>query len=192
MGFLRYLKQAKVPLNEFEFSWSKIADIQLQLEKLITKNYFLNQSAKEAFKSYVRAYDSHQLKSIFNVDTLDLAKVALSFGFTVPPVVDLSESNFILSLFFYISITSIWNHVNFLFLFTEMTHKIRSRPEKRVGGGGYGKLKAMNKTNDKNRKFKQIDRNKSMNKKFERWLRWLSSKWFLNAFRSSKSFKRTN
>lgn len=62
-----------------------------QLEKLISKNYFLNQSAKEAFKSYVRAYDSHQLKTIFNVDTLDLAKVALSFGFTVPPVVDLSE-----------------------------------------------------------------------------------------------------
>lgn len=62
-----------------------------QLEKLISKNYFLNQSAKEAFKSYVRAYDSHQLKTIFNVNTLDLAKVALSFGFTVPPVVDLSE-----------------------------------------------------------------------------------------------------
>lgn len=83
-----------MPLNEFEFSWNKIADIQLQLEKLISKNYFLNQSAKEAFKSYVRAYDSHQLKNIFNVDTLDLGKVALSFGFTVPPVVDLSEHHF--------------------------------------------------------------------------------------------------
>lgn len=31
LGFLRYLKQAKVPLNEFDFSWSKIADIQLQV-----------------------------------------------------------------------------------------------------------------------------------------------------------------
>lgn len=31
VGFLRFLKQAKVPLNEFEFSWSKIADIQLQV-----------------------------------------------------------------------------------------------------------------------------------------------------------------
>lgn len=60
------------------------------MEKLISKNYFLNQSAKEAFKAYVRAYDSHQLKAIFEVGTLDLKKVALSFGFTVPPVVDLS------------------------------------------------------------------------------------------------------
>jgi len=31
LGFLRYLKAAKVPLNEFEFSWQKIADIQLQV-----------------------------------------------------------------------------------------------------------------------------------------------------------------
>ena len=63
----RYLKQANVPLNEFEFSWSKVetcsqvqiymrkkliqvSNIQPQLEKLITKNYFLNISAKEAYK----------------------------------------------------------------------------------------------------------------------------------------------
>lgn len=91
LGFLRYLKQAKVPLNEFEFSWSKIADIQLQLEQLMMRNYFLNQSGKEAFKSYVRAYDSHQLKTIFDIKTLDLQTVAQSFGFNVPPVVDLSE-----------------------------------------------------------------------------------------------------
>ena len=91
LGFLRYLKQAKVPLNEFEFSWSKIADIGLQLEQLMQRNYFLNQSGKEAFKSYVRAYDSHQLKTIFDISTLDLQTVAKSFGFSVPPVVDLSK-----------------------------------------------------------------------------------------------------
>lgn len=61
----------------------------LQLEKLIGKNYFLNMSAKEAYKAYVRAYDSHHLKQIFDVQTLDLAKVAASFGFQVPPAVDL-------------------------------------------------------------------------------------------------------
>ncbi len=43
-----------------------------QLEKLISKNYFLNLSAKEAFKAYVRSYESHSLKNIFNVQTLDL------------------------------------------------------------------------------------------------------------------------
>jgi len=90
LGFLRYLKQAKVPLNEFEFSWSKIADIQPQLEKLITKNYFLHKSAQDAFKAYVRAYDSHSLKTIFDVQTLNLKAIATSFGFKVPPNVDLN------------------------------------------------------------------------------------------------------
>jgi ATP-dependent RNA helicase DDX18/HAS1 len=30
-GFLRYLKEAKVPLQEFEFSWNKVANIQPQV-----------------------------------------------------------------------------------------------------------------------------------------------------------------
>ncbi|XP_037730089.1 probable ATP-dependent RNA helicase pitchoune [Drosophila subpulchrella] len=138
LGFLRYLKAAKVPLNEFEFSWQKIADIQLQLEKLIAKNYFLNQSAKEAFKSYVRAYDSHQLKQIFNVNTLDLQAVSKSFGFLVPPVVDL-----------------------------KVGAAKRERPEKRVGGGGFGFYKKMNEGSaSKQRHFKQVNRDQA--KKFTR------------------------
>ncbi|XP_042683309.1 ATP-dependent RNA helicase DDX18 [Centrocercus urophasianus] len=93
LGFLRYLKQARVPLSEFEFSWSKISDIQSQLEKLIEKNYFLHKSAQEAYKAYIRAYDSHSLKQIYNVGNLDLNKVSLSFGFKVPPYVDLSVNS---------------------------------------------------------------------------------------------------
>lgn len=50
----------------------------------------MHTSAKEAFKAYVRAYDSHHLKQIFDIETLDLAAVSKSFGFTVPPTVDLS------------------------------------------------------------------------------------------------------
>ncbi|XP_072273949.1 ATP-dependent RNA helicase DDX18 [Pyxicephalus adspersus] len=93
LGFLRYLKQAKVPLSEFEFSWSKISDIQSQLEKLIEKNYYLHKSAQEAYKAYIRAYDSHSHKQIFDVHTLDLPKVCLSFGFQIPPYVDLNVNS---------------------------------------------------------------------------------------------------
>ena len=31
LGFLRYLKQSRVPLNEYEFSWGKITNIQPQV-----------------------------------------------------------------------------------------------------------------------------------------------------------------
>ncbi|OBZ82520.1 ATP-dependent RNA helicase HAS1 [Choanephora cucurbitarum] len=89
LGFLRYLKHAKVPLNEYQFPSSKIANVQGQLEKLIDKNYYLNQSAKDGYRSYIQAYSSFSLKKIFDVNNLDLAKVAKGFGFATPPKVNL-------------------------------------------------------------------------------------------------------
>ena len=90
LGFLRYLKQARVPLNEYNFPTTKIANVQTQMEKLIAKNYYLNRSARDGYRSYLQSYASHGLKHIFNINSLDLAKVARSFGFDVPPQVNLT------------------------------------------------------------------------------------------------------
>jgi len=110
VGFLSHLKEARVPLVEFEIPLKKIVDIQSQLEMLIGKNYYLNkvsqsilspatliqvvndvsQSAKDGYRAYLQAYGSHSLRSVFNVNELDLKKVAKSFGFPTPPRVDIS------------------------------------------------------------------------------------------------------
>ncbi|KAI0465173.1 ATP-dependent RNA helicase [Komagataella kurtzmanii] len=90
LGFLRYLKAAKVPLNEFEFPTNKIANVQSQLEKLIKSNYWLNQSARDGYTAYLQAYASHHLKTVYQIDKLDLNKVAQSFGFSVPPRVNIT------------------------------------------------------------------------------------------------------
>ena len=113
VAFLGHLKEARVPLVEFEIPPKKISDIQSQLEQLIGKNYYLNkvrfadifnspfkqqwfandillQSAKDGYRSYLQAYASHSLRSVFNVNQLDLKKVAKSFGFSVPPRVDIN------------------------------------------------------------------------------------------------------
>ena len=42
VGFLKHLKEARVPLVEFELPTKKILNIQSQLEKLISSNYYLN------------------------------------------------------------------------------------------------------------------------------------------------------
>lgn len=42
VGFLKHLKEARVPLVEFELPAKKILNIQSQLEKLIGQNYYLN------------------------------------------------------------------------------------------------------------------------------------------------------
>ncbi|KAI1821042.1 P-loop containing nucleoside triphosphate hydrolase protein [Xylaria intraflava] len=90
IGFLSHLKAARVPVVEYDFPAKKILNIQSQMEKLINSNYYLNQSAKEGYRAYLHAYASHSLRTVFDVHKLDLAKVAKSFGFPVPPRIDLT------------------------------------------------------------------------------------------------------
>ena len=42
VGFLKHLKEARVPVVEFEFPAKRIVNVQSQLEKLIGQNYYLN------------------------------------------------------------------------------------------------------------------------------------------------------
>ncbi|XDG02775.1 hypothetical protein ABKA04_002390 [Annulohypoxylon sp. FPYF3050] len=90
LSFLFHLKQAKVPVLEYEFPAKKILNVTSQLEKLVSQNYYLNQSAKDGYRSYLHAYASHSLRSVFDINKLDLAKVAKSFGFSTPPRIDLT------------------------------------------------------------------------------------------------------
>lgn len=60
------------------------------MEKLLQKNYFLHQSARDGFRSYLQAYASYSLKKIYDINALDLAKVGKSFGFAVPPRINIS------------------------------------------------------------------------------------------------------
>eukprot|EP00658_Telonema_sp_P-2_P077086 TRINITY_DN6894_c0_g1_i4.p1 TRINITY_DN6894_c0_g1~~TRINITY_DN6894_c0_g1_i4.p1 ORF type:complete len:544 (-),score=191.03 TRINITY_DN6894_c0_g1_i4:197-1828(-) len=92
LRFLKYLKQAKVPLNEYELPVGKLSNVQSQLEKLVEKNYHLNTSARDAYRSYLQAYSSHSLKDVFNVQSLDLQMVAKAFGLQIPPRVQLNFS----------------------------------------------------------------------------------------------------
>ncbi|KAJ4830852.1 hypothetical protein Tsubulata_040369 [Turnera subulata] len=90
LQFLRYLKAAKVPVKEYDFDQKKLANVQSHLEKLVANNYYLNKSAKDAYRSYTLAYNSHSMKDIFNVHRLDLQAVAASFCFAAPPKVNLN------------------------------------------------------------------------------------------------------
>lgn len=53
VGFLSQLKEARVPVVEFDFPAKKLVNIQSQLEKLIGQNYYLNKVSFSAFPSSV-------------------------------------------------------------------------------------------------------------------------------------------
>lgn len=61
-----------------------------QLENLLAKNYNLYRSATAGYRAYLQSYASYSLKKIFNVNALDLTKIAKAFGFKVPPRVNLA------------------------------------------------------------------------------------------------------
>jgi ATP-dependent RNA helicase DDX18/HAS1 len=62
-------------VNKYEFSLDEVADIQPQLEELISQNYDMKEAAQKACRGYILAYDSHSLKQIYDMNTLDLNKV---------------------------------------------------------------------------------------------------------------------
>merc|ERR1712066_344027 len=55
------------------------------LEKMIEKNLPLSQLSRQAYRSFLLAYDSHKYKEIFNISTLNMTSVSKSFGLAVPP-----------------------------------------------------------------------------------------------------------
>ncbi|XP_074273447.1 ATP-dependent RNA helicase HAS1-like isoform X2 [Silene latifolia] len=91
--FLCHLKKHKVPVKEHEFDQKKVPKVQSHLEKLVGSNYYLNKSAKDAFRAYISAYKSHFMKDAFNIQTLDLQAVATSFCLTCAPHVNIDIQN---------------------------------------------------------------------------------------------------
>lgn len=124
----------------------------------MSTNYFLNQSGKEAFKSFIRAYDSHQLKTIFNMSQLDLQEVAKTFGFTQPPAVDLSKS-----LVFCDAKRWCDEGRRLIIPLPELSHKFK-RPERRPGNRGASYLLNMNKEKDSKKNFKHVPDRRHMKK----------------------------
>ena len=68
----------------------KLANITEQMTKLIERNYYLNCAAKDGYRSYLQAYASHKQRDIFDVNRLDLQRIASSFGLSAPPRVNLA------------------------------------------------------------------------------------------------------
>ena len=56
----------------------------------MAKNYNLYRSATQGYRAYLQSYASYSLKKIFDVNALDLTKIAKAFGFKVPPRVNLA------------------------------------------------------------------------------------------------------
>ncbi|GIY51174.1 ATP-dependent RNA helicase DDX18 [Caerostris darwini] len=93
LDFLKYLYIAKIVLKEIDYQWDKVLEVfpnvQNEVEEIVTSNYHFKFEGKLAYKAYFCAYQSYRLKKVFNVDNLDPAAVAKSFGFPYVPKVNI-------------------------------------------------------------------------------------------------------
>lgn len=64
----------------------KICYLLFQVDSLVADNVEIQQMGKLAYKKFVRSYQCHKLKKVFNIQELDLKEVCRAFGFTLPPV----------------------------------------------------------------------------------------------------------
>ncbi|ODQ63939.1 P-loop containing nucleoside triphosphate hydrolase protein [Nadsonia fulvescens var. elongata DSM 6958] len=90
--FLEYFKQYNISLDQYDFASNRVSNVQSQLEKYMVTVYHLNQSSKNAYRSYLQSYANQSLKQVYNISKLDLVKVAKAFGFTVPPKINIDFS----------------------------------------------------------------------------------------------------
>ena len=87
-SFFSHLRKANVPLKEIKLPDSSLMKIEKEVEPSVKSMYFLHKSSRDGYMAFIKAYAAHHLTSVFDVKTLDLVKVARSFGFAVPPYVD--------------------------------------------------------------------------------------------------------
>uniref|UniRef100_J3MER2 ATP-dependent RNA helicase n=1 Tax=Oryza brachyantha TaxID=4533 RepID=J3MER2_ORYBR len=78
LQMLIHLKAANISLSEYAFREELVPKLQTYLENIVCGNYILNQSAKEAYRSYLLSYKSHCMKDIFDIHRLDLTGASKS------------------------------------------------------------------------------------------------------------------
>ena len=73
IGFLKHLKEARIPLVEFEFPSKRIMNIQPQLEKLIGQNYYLNKVCRTTLSLSLRDAREYMAKVSYSQLRMDIA-----------------------------------------------------------------------------------------------------------------------
>nr|XP_027202143.1 ATP-dependent RNA helicase has1-like [Dermatophagoides pteronyssinus] len=89
IGLLKLLAQENIVTTAMDINYRSLEKIQSQLEKIIQSTPELQKDAITAFKKFLLAYHSHSLKNIFQIEKLDIGKLAKSFALSTIPKYDL-------------------------------------------------------------------------------------------------------
>lgn len=96
-GYIRMLKKKYpgIDIVEMKFNHHKLLAVDSRLLKLTETSYQINRMAFYAYGSYLQYFHSNLLRGIFKTEVLDVRKVAVGFGFSVPPRVKMETAVFL-------------------------------------------------------------------------------------------------
>lgn len=91
--YLNYFNSKSIPIKSISINKDKIVNLQPIIRSILSENPDINYLAQRAIISYVKSIAYQSNKKIFNHKSIDIEKLALSFGLMMTPkIVDKSKT----------------------------------------------------------------------------------------------------
>lgn len=84
-SFVNELKEKKMEIRKMKFAQNKITNLQAVVRSILLEHPDMVSMAEKAVSSYVKSINLFQNKNVFDIDSLDLNKLALSYGLVSSP-----------------------------------------------------------------------------------------------------------
>ena len=84
-AFVNELKEKKIEIRKMKFAQNKITNLQAVVRSILLEHPDMVPMAEKAVSSYVKSINLFQNKNVFDIESLDLNKLALSYGLVSSP-----------------------------------------------------------------------------------------------------------
>ena len=91
--FIHELVNKKINIKKIKIQQNKISNMEIVIRSILTEHNELIQAAQKAISSYLKSVNLFKNKNFFDVNSIDLNKLALSYGLMSSPQIIVKKNN---------------------------------------------------------------------------------------------------
>ena len=91
--FIHELLNKKITIKKIKIQQNKISNMEIVIRSILTEHNELIQAAQKAISSYLKSVNLFKNKNFFDVNSIDLNKLALSYGLMSSPQIIVKKNN---------------------------------------------------------------------------------------------------
>ena len=91
--FINELHNKKIDIKKMKIQQGKISNMEIVIRGILTEHSELVQAAQKAISSYLKSVNLFRNKKVFDISTIDLNKLALSYGLVSSPKIVVKKKN---------------------------------------------------------------------------------------------------